>query len=100
MVGFSECPKKNVKGRDVKIGDVGIWVDEEVSVKNQQESIIIGKACDKLRHSDWSKLNKKWNNLFHFIFSDELPISYRTIKYVSREEAGFCLDMVEEIRGL
>ncbi len=94
--------RKKVEGRDVTISDGSIfWVDEEVLVKNQQELIIIGISCDKLRHSDWSKLNKKWKNLFDFIFSDDLPISYYyTIKYVPRDNAGFCLYSVEEARGL
>jgi hypothetical protein len=92
--------RKKVQGRGVEIGTASVWIDEEVSVKDQQELIIIGRVCDKLRHSDWSKLNKKWRGLFNFIFSDDLQISYYVMKYVSREEAGFCLDSIEEARGL
>ncbi len=83
---------------DTKNGG-GFAVDKEVIVKNQQEVILIEKACDKLAHSDWSKLNKKWNDLFSFIFSDRLPISYYAIKYIP-QEVGHCLDLVEEVRGL
>lgn len=92
--------RKKIKGRGFEIDGAGIWVDEEVLVKNHQELIIMDRACYKLRHSNWSKLNKKWRNLFDFIFSDALPISHYTIKYVPYEEAGHCLDMIEEIRGL
>lgn len=91
--------RKRIEGRSVKVGEGAILVDDEVTVKNQQEVIIIEKACDKLAHSDWAKLNKKWNNLFSFIFSDRLPISYYAIKYIPQEVAS-CLDSIEEARGL
>lgn len=93
--------RKKVKPKYVTISDGSIFsVDEEVFVKDPLELILIDRACDKLRHSDWSKLNKKWDNLFDFIFSDNLPISYYTIEYVPREEAGFCLGSVEDERGV
>ncbi len=91
--------RKKVGLRTVKIEDGSAFeADEEVSVKDQQELILIETVCDKLRRSDWSNLNKKWSSLFAFIFSDQLPISYHIIKYVS-PEAEFCLNSVEDERG-
>jgi hypothetical protein len=41
--------RKKITRRGFEIDGAGISVDEEVLVKNQQEMILIGKACYKLR---------------------------------------------------
>jgi hypothetical protein len=93
--------RKKVQGRGVEIGTASIWIDEEILVKDQQEAILIKMVCEKLGsgYVNWSSLNKKWRSLFYFIFSDDLRLSYYVMRYVPIE-AKFCLDSVEEARGL